>query len=220
MQLDDQLRRAVARRRLAGEDMHARRGRLLAVLAMRQVQVEHVQRVQQLPLVLVDPLGLDVEQPVRVDARRTVAASSSRASRALHARLTAQELVLRNAASSAQGSSCRSFVEVGDPAVADALGDQRRQRGVGAQQPAPRRDAVGLVGEASPATARGSPGTSVRFTSSLCSAATPLTLWLPAIARWAMRTCGVAASSTSDMPLHAPVVAREPRADLARAAGG
>ena len=38
--------------------------------------------------------------------------------------------------------------EVGDPAVADGLGDDGRQRRVGQQQPAARRDAVGFVVEA------------------------------------------------------------------------
>ena len=39
------------------------------------------------------------------------------------------------------------LAEVGDPAVADGLGDRAGQRRVGQQQPAPRRDAVGLVAE-------------------------------------------------------------------------
>ena len=39
------------------------------------------------------------------------------------------------------------LVEVGDPAVADGLGDRAGQRRVRQQQPAPRRDAVGLVVE-------------------------------------------------------------------------
>ena len=39
------------------------------------------------------------------------------------------------------------LAEVGDPAIADGLGDRAGQRRVGQQQPAPRRDAVGLVVE-------------------------------------------------------------------------
>ena len=42
----------------------------------------------------------------------------------------------------------RELDEVGDPAVADRLGDDAGQRRVRQQQPAPRRDAVGLVVEA------------------------------------------------------------------------
>ena len=42
----------------------------------------------------------------------------------------------------------RSWLEIGDPAVADGLGDELGQVGIGQQQPAPRRDAVGLVVEA------------------------------------------------------------------------
>ena len=45
-------------------------------------------------------------------------------------------------------SSCRSSAEIGDPAVADRVGDRAGERRVGQQQPAPRRDAVGLVVEA------------------------------------------------------------------------
>ena len=40
------------------------------------------------------------------------------------------------------------LAEVGDPAVADGLGDRAGERRVRQQQPAPRRDAVGLVVEA------------------------------------------------------------------------
>ena len=50
--------------------------------------------------------------------------------------------------SSASGLSLLNCAEVGDPAVADGLGDGAGERRVGQQQPAPRRDAVGLVVEA------------------------------------------------------------------------
>ncbi len=39
------------------------------------------------------------------------------------------------------------FLEIGDPGLADGFAEQPRQRGIGLQQPAPRRHAVGLVAE-------------------------------------------------------------------------
>ena len=63
----------------------------------------------------------------------------------------ASRLALRNGSrkplSSASGFSLRELAEVGDPAVADGLGDRAGERRVRQQQPAPRRDAVGLVVE-------------------------------------------------------------------------
>ena len=64
------------------------------------------------------------------------------------ARLACAELLAERRRRRPAGRSCCSCVEVGDPAVADRLGDQLGQGGVGHQQPAPRRDAVGLVVEA------------------------------------------------------------------------
>ena len=66
--------------------------------------------------------------------------------RTLAARLAARNFS-RKAASSASGTICLSLREVGDPAVADRLGEQLRQVRVGEQQPAPGRHAVGLVVE-------------------------------------------------------------------------
>ena len=54
----------------------------------------------------------------------------------------------RKPASSASGFELVQLGEVGDPAVADGVGDDAGERGVGQQQPAPRRHAVGLVVEA------------------------------------------------------------------------
>ena len=54
----------------------------------------------------------------------------------------------RNAASSASRLQLGDLAEIGDPAVADRVGDDARQRRIGQQQPAPRRDAIGLVVEA------------------------------------------------------------------------
>ena len=72
----------------------------------------------------------------------------------------------------------RELVQVPAPAGADAAVDQRRQRRVGLAEPAPRRDAVGLVAEALRERCARSRQRWSRTISSLCSADTPLTLWL------------------------------------------
>ena len=64
----------------------------------------------------------------------------------------------------------------------------RASPGLAEHHEAARRHTVGDVVEASPATARRSPRSTVSLRSSECSAATPLTAWLPTVARCAMRT--------------------------------
>ena len=49
--------------------------------------------------------------------------------------------------SSASGLSLRNWLEIRDPAVADGVGDRAGERRIRQQQPAPRRDPVGLVVE-------------------------------------------------------------------------
>ena len=75
-----------------------------------------------------------------------VADRSQSANRALAARLAARN-PWRKAGSSARGTIPRSCDEVGDPAVADRVGEEGGQAGVGQEQPAPGGDAVGLVVE-------------------------------------------------------------------------
>ncbi len=66
-QLDDQLGVAIARRRLAGEDFHARHPVALRLVLDRVIQRDGFKDVEQLPLVFVDALDLDVEQRRRID---------------------------------------------------------------------------------------------------------------------------------------------------------
>ena len=66
-QFDDQLGLVITGRRLAGEDLHPRHPVGLRLGANRLVQRHGVQQVEQLALVLVDPLDLHVEQRRRVD---------------------------------------------------------------------------------------------------------------------------------------------------------
>ena len=75
-----------------------------------------------------------------------VADFSQPANRTLASRL-ALRIAARNALSPASGSSFWSWLEIGDPAVADGVGDHRGERRVREQQEAPLRDAVGLVVE-------------------------------------------------------------------------
>jgi pimeloyl-ACP methyl ester carboxylesterase len=65
-QLDDELGHDIAWRRLAAEDEGARRHVEIRVLLEPPIEVHDVQHIKVLPLVLVYPLDLDVEQPARV----------------------------------------------------------------------------------------------------------------------------------------------------------
>ena len=100
--------------------------------------------------------------------------------------------------SSAHGSSCRrsSRSVIQASPIRSVISAASR---VGLQQPAPRRDAVGLVVEVVRLELVRNRGTSVVFTSCAVQAATPLTEWLPTIARFAIRTCFSWPSSTSDI---------------------
>ena len=66
-ELDDQLGHEVAGSGLAAEDEGAGRDVAARVLLEPVVEGDDVQHVQVLPLVLVDPLHLDVEEGVRID---------------------------------------------------------------------------------------------------------------------------------------------------------
>ena len=56
----------VTGRRLAGKDVSSRRGGRASVFDQRQILVNNVQDVEQLPLVRVDPLHLNIKERVRV----------------------------------------------------------------------------------------------------------------------------------------------------------
>ena len=61
-ELDDQLGVAIARRRLAGKDFHARHPVALRLVLDREIERHGLDDVEQLPLVFMDALDLDVEQ--------------------------------------------------------------------------------------------------------------------------------------------------------------
>ena len=136
----------VGGRRLAGEEERARRHLEARVLPQPVVEHDHAQRVQQLPLVFVDALDLAVEDRVGIDAhagRRLEPFAQTRLGLALGvADGVAKAGVV------GERRELRELGEVGDPAVADRLGDAAGERRIGQQQPAPRGHAVGLVVEA------------------------------------------------------------------------
>jgi hypothetical protein len=105
-----------------------------------------VERVEELALVLVEALDLHVEERIRIDG---------------HAELALDELgerllvaALHRGEARAEGGivdvllEALEALEIGDPLVADALGDERGEARVAGLEPAPRGDAVGLVVEA------------------------------------------------------------------------
>ena len=174
-----------------------------------------MQRVQELSLVFVNALDLTVEHRVGVDGdglRRAscICATITCDSRSLLARFTARHFSW-NALSDASGTSFFSCVEVGDPAhCRSSLVMSSDRRRVRLEQPATLRDAVGLVVELLGSERRRSRGTRRVFKICVCRAATPLTLWLPTMARLAMRTLLLTApSSMIDMRRHARVVSGE-----------
>ena len=126
--------------------MNARGGIVEArVLLEPVVQRDDVQHVEVLALVLVDPLDLNVEQPVGVQldaGRRADVVGEPRLVGTLDlSPLAAERGVVDERLEPAQP------VQVGQPAVADRVVEQLAQAGVGQRQEPPRRDPVGLVGE-------------------------------------------------------------------------
>ena len=116
------------------------------IFAQAVVKHDDAQRVEQLPLVFVDAFDLAVEDRVGIDATARTSALSQSANCDLGLALGLAEGVAE-AASSASGlslASCvRSVIQPSPMASVMSVGERR----VGQQQPAPRRDAVGLVVE-------------------------------------------------------------------------
>ena len=145
-ELDDELGKRVGGRRLAREKEGARRDLEIRLVAQPVVEHHDVQRVEELPLVFMDALDLAVEDRVRIgrDAgRRLEPVDEARLRFAL--RIAAR---LVEGAVASEAPQLGEPVKIGDPALADRGGDDARERGVAREQPAPRRDPVGLVVEA------------------------------------------------------------------------
>ena len=146
-QLDDQLGHAIAGRRLAAEDHRARRASRGAGATLEPVvERDQVQHVQVLALVFVQPLHLDVEERLRIDADAG-SLLDERGQRALVVGLDRLPLALETAVGGQRLEARELVLQVGDPAVADVPGDQRAQLRIAQHHPAPRRHAVGDVDE-------------------------------------------------------------------------
>ena len=116
------------------------------ILLDTEVQVQHVQGVQQLALVLVQALDLHVEDGIRVD-HHTLALGDPLGKVALVSGLDFTEL-LHDALVGGVAAQFLEIVEVGDPGVTTRKASkQRRQARVNHPQPAARRNTVGLVVE-------------------------------------------------------------------------
>ena len=99
-QLDDQLGVAIARRRLAGEDLDPRHPVALRLVLDRLVERDRLEDVEQLPLVFVDALDLHVEQRRRIDLDAEALADQPR-QRDLVVVLDVAELLLERAVAGA-----------------------------------------------------------------------------------------------------------------------
>ena len=117
----------------------------LRVLAQAIVENDDPQRVEQLPLVLVNALDLAVEDRIRIDDDLGVPldpVGEPRLARALRLEnVRPERRVFR------QRLELFQLGEVGDPALADRGRDRLREPRIGEAKPASRRDAVGLVVE-------------------------------------------------------------------------
>ena len=145
-QLDDQLGVAVARRRLAGEDLYPRHPVAVGIVLDRLVQRDRLDDVEQLALVFVDALDLHVEQRGRIDLDAEPLADQAR-QRRLVVKLDGAELLLEFDVAGAgfDQAELRRIVEHG---FAAGLAQQIGQLRIRQHQPAAEGDAVGLVGDA------------------------------------------------------------------------
>mmetsp|Transcript_6450 Transcript_6450/g.19372 ORF Transcript_6450/g.19372 Transcript_6450/m.19372 type:complete len:210 (-) Transcript_6450:628-1257(-) len=137
----------VSRRGLACQHAHARHQRRAlggTARADGYVSVDDTQHVQQLPFVLVDALALHIKQRVRVELQAD-GMPDVRHQLELIGALGAPPLVLELRVASVLLEAPQQ-PQVGGPCLsAKPAREQPRESGVGAQQPAARRDAVSFV---------------------------------------------------------------------------
>ena len=104
-----------------------------------------MQHVQQLPLVLVDPLDLHVEQHLRIELDPAIALDQ-RGDAFLVVMLDLHE-TFAEAGVLRVRAQLFELIEIADPAVADGFGQQFPQARIAVRKPAPRRHPVGDVVE-------------------------------------------------------------------------
>ncbi len=142
-QLDDQLGLAVARRRLAAEDLDAGRPVLVRLGLDRLVQGDRLDDVEQLALVLVDALDLHVEQSGGIDVDPGPV-GDDRGERLLPAE-PRRRVALHEGRILGEGVEAAEQPGIVEDARADGFDREPGQAGIGVVQPATEGDAVGLV---------------------------------------------------------------------------
>ncbi len=140
---DDLLRQVIPRRGLAREQPDPRDAALAGIILQLLPMRDRLEDVEVLPLVFVDALDLDVEHRVGIEADTGGRLDPVR-QLDLVGPLGRRETVEEPCVLDMSFQVCE-LVEVSLPAWADRVLDQSRQPGVGRQDPAPRRHAVGLV---------------------------------------------------------------------------
>ena len=104
-----------------------------------------MQDVKQLALVLVNPLNLHVEQPLRIECDPAFRLHQFRQAQ-LVGLFDLMPLPAELRIIDISGDSI-DLLQVGHPPLADPFADQPAQLRVATRDPAPRRDSVGLVVE-------------------------------------------------------------------------
>ena len=142
---DDLLRAGISGAGFRAEDEHARLHGKVLVVHNPVIQHQDVQRVQHLPLVLVQALRLYVKDEVRIH-HRALAALQHHGQALLVAPLDLRELLAEGRVVR-EGTQLAQPFRILDPVRADALADQVGQQRVAAHQPAAVGNAVGDRGE-------------------------------------------------------------------------
>ena len=144
-QFDDQLGHEIARRRLGAKNERARNNVQGRVLLQAVIEHDDVKNQQQLALVLVQPFDLDIKHRIGRNVDPGFAGDE----------LGQQLLVLLLGGAESlpkdgvihERFQLPKLIQIGDPLVADVLGNQMGKSRIGAEEPAPGGDAVGFVVE-------------------------------------------------------------------------
>ncbi len=127
------------------------------------IERDDVQQVQDLPLVFVNTLHLAVENGIGIDPDRRAAflelLLDDFRQTFFAGELAFPPLALKRAIAWPERHELFELIQIGDPPVADGIGDELRQRRIAFEQPAALGDAVGLIVELLAATTRRNRGT-------------------------------------------------------------
>ena len=145
-ELDDELGPQIARGRLGPEDEGPGHDVPGGIVLDPMIKGDDMQGVQELAFVFVQALDLDVEDRTGIHHAAQLIGDEGGQNPFVGV-FDGQEAVPESGVLG-QGFETPQLVQVADPAVADGLADERRQPGIAGQEPAPGRNAVGLVAEA------------------------------------------------------------------------